>query len=194
MPEAISNFKLVAKLLGNLQLSIDTAAQTASVPQGRNVTPNTAITNGTGANQADRAWAIGVGDDNPRTLASGANEDLDLYDLAAIDIGAGAGKTALGQDWTLAEIVAVLFHVDPDSDGTMVIGGGGAATALNSFFNGSDSAQLGPFGADGGVLLWNHGVANAFAVADVTNHLLKITEASAGGVLSYRAVVLGRSA
>lgn len=188
--ETLTSIVLQAKLTAALGLQLDSGARTPSANQGLNVTPNTTLAEGTGAGQANFIWSSGY-DSTWRTVSASGSEDLDVYDLAAFDIGAGAGKDAHGQAVALNEIVGLLLHVKPDSVGTMLVGGEGTGSAWNSIFNGSDTAQLGPFGADGLCLLFNP-PASAWAVADTSNHLLTIAEPSGAGDLQYRVVLLGR--
>ena len=68
-------------------------------------TPGTKLTDGTTVNTADRVW-----EDTARPILSAASENIDLYDLAAFDIGAGAGLDALGQALAFAEIVCILVE------------------------------------------------------------------------------------
>jgi hypothetical protein len=185
MAEEISDFAVAATLLGTLLNTID-GDLPASCEQGGDVRPTTSLTNGTGANQANRAWQ-----DRARTLLSGATENLDLFDLGAIDIGAGAGKSALGQAINLAKVVGLLIHVDPASAGTLKIGGEGSGAAWNSVVDGNDTAKLSGFGADSFLFLFCPTLA-AWDVADATNHLLKFE--AVGGNVTYSVYLVGRTA
>ena len=131
------------------------------------------LTNGTGANQAQRFWY-----DTGRTLSASANDSIDVYDLGSLDIGAGAGLDSLGQSHALTGIKALYVKNHSDSGGNIRVGGDGTAAAWNSPFNGDDDAlvDLPP----GGVLLLVAPDASGWAVADTSNHLLKITDAGSG--------------
>lgn len=184
----IANPVITAVMKATLQNLVDGDTLTASVAQGFEATPSTALTNGTGANQADVIWS-----DQSRTLSASATENVDVYDLGTIDIGAGAGLDALGQAVANAEVVGVVVKVDSSSGGTLLIGGEGSGAAWNSIFNGSDTATLGPIGAGGFVVLYNP-VDPAFAVADTTNHLLKFAEAGGASSVTYSIGLIARSA
>jgi hypothetical protein len=122
-------------------------------------------------------------------MASSGTEDLDLYDLGSIDIGAGAGKDALGQTFTLAEVVALCVYLHPTSAGNLLVGGKATSAAWTSPFSANtDKLTLKP----GGIFFLFAPTDPAYAVVDSTNHLLKL-EAS-GGACTYDVAVLGRSA
>jgi hypothetical protein len=151
----------------------------------QNISTNTTLTSGTTSGKADRIW-ISKG----RTLASGASETIDVYDLGSIDIGAGAGKDALGQSWALAEAVGLIVLSASTSVGTLAIGGEGSTATWASIFGASDTAYttIGP----GGALVLYRPDDPAYAVADATNHLLKM--AASGGAVTYSIAIIGRSA
>lgn len=185
MARSLDGLKLVAQLAGVLQNDIDGVADAAGVSLGSKFTPATALTSGTAANKADIFWA-----DRDRTVTSGNTEDIDVYDLGSLDVGAGAGKDALGQAVTMAEIVAVLIECSAASAGTLLVGGKAASTAWNSLFNGDDDAVL--VVKPGGAFLVFAPTDPAYAVADTSNHLL--TMAASGGNVTYSITILGRSA
>lgn len=141
------------------------------------------ITNGTGANQADAYWQS-----EGRTLTSGNDEDIDLYDFGALDIGAGAGLDPLGQALTLADVVILLVVNRDTSTGTLLVGAEGSGAAWNSPFNGDDEAALAL--PPGGFALLGAPGATAFPVADTSNHLL--TLAASGGDCTYDIYIIGR--
>lgn len=184
MARTLSALRLVATLQASLQNGIDGDLYTANAPQGIQFTPTTPLANGTSANQADRIWQ-----DNARFLASGGTFDLDLYDFGTEDIGGGAGRDALGQTITLAEVVALLVVNKSISTGSLLVGGKGTAAAWTSpFSSNTDKITLKP----GGAKLLYAPTDPAYAVVDSTNHILKF-EAS-GGTCTYDVAVLGRSA
>ncbi len=143
------------------------------------------LTTGTEATKADRFFIS-----QSRTLIDAAYEDIDLYDFSATDIGNGTGKDPLGQQQTNAEVVMLLVKNHSDSTGDVVVGGKSTVQAWNSPFNGSDSSTL-VVKPDGFVILY--GASDpAYAVANTTNHVLKI--AASGGAVTYDIVVVARSA
>ena len=147
------------------------------------------LATGTGANQADRFWeAIG------RTLNSAASEDLDLYDLAAFDIGAGAGKDALGLAMSNAELVGIRIYNYETSIGNLIVGGKNTGAAFQSIFavGGTldDTAQL--VLKPGALFSLRMRGDPAYAIADSTNHLL--TFLASGGNCTFDVAFMARSA
>lgn len=86
-----------------------------------------------GAFLFDRVFALS---DYSLTTAAG-NFDLDLYDLASLDIGAGAGRDNLGQAHANARIVAMAVR-------NQVVASGGTLRIDN---NGATGPWKGIFGA-----------------------------------------------
>lgn len=142
------------------------------------------FTTGTTANKCDRILVS-----EGRALAVGS-ETVDLYDLASLNIGAGAGLDGLGQAWVAAEIVGIIVR-NNDADGTLYVGGEGTTAAFNSMFGGSDDGKVTV--PPGGMFMLVAPGDPAFAVADSSNHLLKI-EAVTADVASYDLYILARSA
>jgi hypothetical protein len=181
----LANFSFSVRIAATLRNILDDNSIPAAAEQGFTWKPDTVFTSGNGAYQANRLWYR-----SGKTLAMSASETLDVFDFAGVDIGAGAGRDAVGQTLALTSIVALMVHVDPASVGELILGNDGTAAAWNSPFNGSDTAELGPIAKDGLAVLWRPD-ATGFAVADATNHLLKFTEAGVGAV-EYHTVILGR--
>jgi len=75
-----------------------------------NLNYNPSLSNGLGNNQANRGWQS-----TDRTLASGATETLDLYDMASIDIGAGAGLDGLGQSFSPCDNILGIVIVNENA-------------------------------------------------------------------------------
>lgn len=151
--------------------------------------PSPRFANGTTDGQADRVWHA-----KARALVSGNSENLDLYDLAAFDIGAGAGKDALGQAWTNAEVCGLIVENVLTSAGNLYIGGEGSSASFQSIFHvsgtASDTAGFGPL-PPGGCIAFITPKNPAWPVVDAANHLLKF--AAVGGNVTYNVCVLGRS-
>lgn len=185
MARSVINYSLSAKIEGLLRNSIDGNNRFVTVNQGFTRAPTLAT--GTSADQADIIFCK-----NDVAILSGANLDLDMYDLGATDwFGYGANKDAVGLSVAIVEVVAVLIVVDTASAGILKVGGEGSAAAWNSPFDGSDTAKIGPFGAGGHCYLFNP-VDPAWVVADGSNHLLRLAAVSGNLVLDL--AILGRSA
>ena len=146
------------------------------------------IASGTIADTADRAWS-----DKGRTLTSGADVQIDIFDFAGEDVGSGDGMDALGLDLELAEIVGILVISASTSVGTLVVGGdqGGINAAdWNVPFNAVDGDAVNVL--PGGFMLLVAPPNPAYAVTDSTAHMLTI--GASGGAATYDVHILGRSA
>ena len=189
MARTLSSPQVAARITATLANAIDNGVQSATVTQGFSLSPSTTLANGTSANQCDRVWSS-----TARALSSGGSENIDMYDLAAFDIGGGAGKDATGQAFNNVECVALLIRCNATSAGTLIIGGEGSAAAWQSPFmvsgSLSDTAQV-TIGIGGWLLLFAP-ADPAYPIADTSNHLLKI--AASGGAATYDAAILFRSA
>lgn len=185
MPRTLSTISAQAILRATVLNTADGTVLTASAAHGA-AQAVTFTASGTGAGQADRFWQS-----TGRTLTSGGSEDLDVYDLGSLDIsGAGAGRDALGQLWTVAEIAGVLVYNRPTSAGSLLVGGKGTAAAWSTWLNNNDDAEvtLPP----SGILLFASTNDPAWAVTDSSSHLL--TMLASGGAVTYDIYLLGRSA
>jgi hypothetical protein len=138
--------------------------------------------NGTSANQVQRGW-----NSENRAISSGGSENLDLYDMASVDVGGGAGLDPLGGSLALSGIKALIIKNESSSAGNLVVGNESSAATWNSFFSGSDTATftLVP-GASFCVL---DPSAAGLAVADTSNHLLKM--AAPSGDVDYTIALIG---
>ena len=184
---SISSPTFTATMTANIRNTVNSDAQTPSVQQGQTLSDT--FTSGTTDSKFDRFW-----ESRGRTISGAGSENLDLYDLGSIDIGAGAGLDAVGQSWTVAEIVGIQIAVTSDSVGSLYVGGVNATTAFQSMFhsNGSLDDAAGivlPPGANFQIWTTND---PGWAVADTSNHLLKM--AAVGGDVEYSIAVAARSA
>lgn len=152
-----------------------TANHNATIVSGR-------INDGIGSGQANRAWWS-----EGRTLGSGGNETLDLYNMTGLDIGAGSGNDALGQALTVEEAVGIIIYVDPASTGALQIEPG-SSNPLNCFGSGLTVANGGALNAGGVAMLWQPG-ADGIDLSS-TKKNLKFT--ASGGDVTYSVYVLGR--
>lgn len=167
-------------LTGDLKNAL-TDGQSVSTQIG--TSPSLSLTSGTGLNQFNRGWQS-----KNRALLAAASENIDLYDLGSLDLGAGAGEDSLGLTIAATGLVALCVENLSTSAGNLIVGGLGATTAWNDAFNADDDAAI-KLPPNSGVLLWAVG-ATAWAIADVSNHLLKI--AASGGNCSYNICVFLR--
>lgn len=189
MAESVSGITLSLQMKATIKNAINTD-QFPSFLNSLSFTPATALSNGTGANQFDRCWYA-----EDRVLNSGTSENLDLYDLASFDIGAGAGKDALGLAMTNAELVGMAIVNSVDSAGDLYVGGEGSGASFQSVFHvsgtASDTAGFGPIKPGGFMSFFSPGNP-AYVIADSTNHLLKF--AAPSGNVTYSCIFFARSA
>ena len=174
--ESLSQIVIRAQLSAYLQNSVDGGNLLPSVSGGVSYAPPTALTSGSGANQAQKWWQS-----TARALASGASETLNLYDFAGIDIGAGAGNDPDGIPLVVADVVGMLVVVEASSAGALLIGGDGTSAAWTSLLDGSATAQIGPIHPGG--MFMAADPASGFPVVNTTNCNLKMT--ASGGAVTY---------
>jgi hypothetical protein len=183
MSLSLASIQFKAALAAIINNTIDNAAAGSSVSLGISQGPPVALTNGTGANQANRFWQS-----TGRTLTGGTNEDLNLYSFAGLDIGAGAGNGPLGGALAQTEIVGLLIVNESGSVGNLNIGGQGTANAWTSWIS-SNAATVGPF-KPGSCFEMFVPLQPALVVGAANNNLLRI--AAAGGNVLYDIYILGR--
>lgn len=142
------------------------------------------LSSGVNDNQANRGWQS-----ESRSLGSGATETLDMYDVAGIDIGAGAGLDGVGQAVTYEEIVAIAILNENAiaAAGQLEIEPGAANgwTALGSHTAATGGALRGQ-----GLFLKAQPAEAGLDVTDASNHTLKFT--ANGAALTYSIYILAR--
>jgi hypothetical protein len=144
------------------------------------------ITDGTTSGKANRGFKSAG-----RLLTSGNSEVIDLFDLAALDIGAGPGQDPLGLDVNNVELVGLeIVNVGGGTyTGNLIVGGEGSTAAWSDFIQ-SDTVGL-RIPPKGFIII---GCPNdpAWMIADSTNHLLKF--AASGGDVKYNVHWISRDA
>ena len=136
--------------------------------------------NGVAAGQADLLYA------NERTIADGADDDIDLT---------GGLTDAFGVALTFVEIVALMVTnapVNGVANTTDLSIGGGGASSFVGFFN-AVADIITPLKPGGVFLLASTNVAGIGTVVDSTGDVLRISN-SPGAEAKYQIVILGRSA
>lgn len=144
------------------------------------------LTEGTTANKADRIMVNKGAANAGLPIISGANVDLDMFDMANWSPTTDPTRNVV----TLAEVVAVLILNLSTSAGDLIVGGNGTGAAWQAPFAADDTFKVTV--RPGGFLMLAAPNDPAYAVADTTNHLLRLA-ASAGNV-NYQIAALGRSA
>lgn len=151
--------------------ALDLASASAPIASDRNLI----LTNGTGANQADRIYS------DQNTLGASATVDLDL---------AGTLTDAFGATVTFARIKFIMVTAAAGNTNNVVIG----AAATNQFVNwvgaGTHTVAVRP----GGVFCIGATDATAYAVTAGTGDLLRIANSAAGSSVTYDIVIVGCSA
>lgn len=139
------------------------------------------LSSGTTANCADRIMV-----NKGRSLTSGNNVDLDMHDFANWSPTTDPVRNVI----TFAEVVAFAVVSKASSAGDLIVGGNGTAAAWQSPFAADDTFKVTV--RPGGFLFMAAPADPAYAVADTTNHLLRL--AASGGNVDYDVGALGRSA
>lgn len=184
MADSITSARFIAKVDAVFTNTFGTdLTSTVSATLGMSNTLD--LTDGTTASKCDKVWW-----DTSRALSGATSESLDLYDLGSVNIGGGAGKDVFGGAWATVEVVGLYVENESSSTGNLTLGAEGSSAAWNSLFNGDDEAAIGPI-KPGGVILIYMPSDPAFAVADSSNHLLKIASSA---TLTYNIAILARSA
>ena len=133
-----------------------------------------ALTNGTGANQANAVFS------DQRTVAASSNDDLDL---------AGTLTDAFGATVTFARVKMLLVKA-ADANTNNVVVGGASSTFTTPFTGTSPAVVVRP----GGLLVLAASDATSYAVTATSADTLRITNSGAGSTVTYDIVVIGVSA
>jgi hypothetical protein len=134
------------------------------------------IANGTGANQGNRIFH------DTRTLAGTTSESLSMFDFGGL-------VDPVGQTYALSRVIMLIIQNKNLTAGNkLLVGGEGSGAAWNSPFNNVDTDKL--VVEPGGIIVLYAGSAAGYAVANTTNHLLKIDNGNVAAV-DYNIVVIG---
>jgi hypothetical protein len=182
MGRGLSSIKITAQVLANVTNTL-VSGSTASSSMAGNISQT--LTTGIGDSQADRAWSY-----ESQKLLSGESLVIDVFDFGGIDIGAGDGNDALGQDLTLSNIVSFLVQNENavDTAGQLEI----EPDATNGWVPiGTHTAALSGALFGKGVLMKHQPADDGFPVVDASSHRVKIT--ANGGDITFSVYILGRS-
>lgn len=171
------NLKISAVVTNTLS---DASTVTVSQP---NLAYSKTLTSGVSDSQANRGWQS-----LNRTIVAAHQETLDLYDLAAVDIGADAGRDAVGQLVVFEEIVAIAIVNENLST---------AAGQLEILPAASEGwAPIGSHTVANGGALYGQGVLLKCQVAeagfDVAGSSHRLTLRASGGDVAYSIYLLAR--
>lgn len=104
------------------------------------------------------------------TTAAG-NLDIDLFDLGALDVGAGVGRDNLGLSHANARVLAILLHNRAiDSGGTLRVDNNSATNPWVGLFGSTRVFDL----PQGGMVFGSFG-ENGKTVTDASDHILRLS-------------------
>lgn len=138
------------------------------------------LASGTGADQADICYY------DERIVASGANDDIDLY---------GALTSALGATINMAKLVAIVVINAPRAGAANTTNlriGGGAAAQITGFLS-SDGQNIGPLKPGGVLARIDPPSSGICTITATTADVLRISN-SVGAQAVYQIALIGRSA
>lgn len=179
---SITSTQFRCTLAGNL---VNTLEDSTQVTCGLTANVARTLTNGVSTGQANRGWVW-----QSKSLNSGVDQVIDLFDFVGMDVGAGSGMDALGQAMSPIEEIVVIMIVNENASGT------------------SGSLEIQPDSSNGWTPIGTHTVANGgalraqgilvkvqthengFDVTDASSHRLKLT--ATGGTVTYSVWILGR--
>ena len=185
MARQMDSMSISCKVSGTLKNVLDDATgPSINHPSFSFTKSGTALSNGIGNNQANRAWQS-----RSRTIVGAGSETLDLYDLAGVDIGAGAGLDGLGQAIVFEEIVQIIFVNENDAgdDGALEIE---PAPANGWTPIGTHTIAVGGALYGQGLLVKQQLDGRGFDVEDGVSHQIKLS--ANGGDVTYSIYILGR--
>ncbi|MCH8293826.1 hypothetical protein IH992_22310 [Candidatus Poribacteria bacterium] len=168
--------KIAISVIGNL-LNTLTDSNLVKVQFQNVITHN--LANGLGDDQIDIGW-----ESADRTISDGSNEDLNLFDLSGLDLGAGSGLDPLGQSVAMTELA--LLYINNRSAAVLTIGGAASNELTAIFAAAGDKIKIPAWGQ----LLLIAPKNAGFAVTTTTD-ALRI--AASGAAATYDIIVLGRS-
>ncbi len=177
----LSSIRLNVRLSSTLTNTLNDATTAAVAHPALNYSPS--IDNGVNTGQANRVWQS-----DGRSISSGGQETLDIFDFAVVDIGAGAGNDGVGLSMTLEEIVAIAI-VNKNA-----IGAAGILEVLPATSEGFTA--IGTHTVANGGALYGQGLLfksqPAEAGFDVTAVRHRITFRAVSGDVSYSLYILAR--
>lgn len=159
----------------SLSATATSALDLVAVSAPLSVVKNVPLTNGTGANQADKVFS------DQRTLSASSSESLDL---------AGSLTDAFGATITFARIKLIMISASSANANNVLVGGAASNQFINWVGDATDVVVIRP----GGVFLLAAADATAYAVTAATGDLLKVANSGSGTSVTYDVVLIGASA
>lgn len=152
---------------GTLVNSADIGSSTYSV----NYNKSYALTNGTGADQANMIWT------DTRTLAASTTEDLDLY---------GVLTSTFNTTLNFTKIKGIIVSAAAGNTNNVLVGGD-AAALVGWVGDPDDVIVVRP----GGTFCSIASDATAYAVTNTTGDILQIANSSSGSSVTYDIIIIG---
>ncbi len=156
---------------------------TASAQLGSQTIIGATFETGVSANQGNRFW-----ENKSLEIANAATTDLDLYDLAAQDIGAGTGRDAIGQLIVFEEVMTLIIKNASTSTGNLEIRPTDPANP--AAWVPIMTTALGNALKPGGVMMIHQPSTDGFDITDASNHLLRLGAVS--GAITVEVYILAR--
>jgi hypothetical protein len=128
--------------------------------------------NGTGANQANEAFA------DIRTLTASSSENLDL---------AGVLLDAFGSAITFTKIKALVVMAAATNTNDVLVGGAASNGFITPFGDPTDIVKVKP----GGLMVLVAPDANGYAVTAGTGDILKVANSAGGSSITYSIIAIG---
>ncbi len=167
---------LRASVTATQTIALDLGTARADIAASRVIN----LTNGTTANKADLIWQ------DERTIEASASEDLDL---------AGVLSDAFGATLAMAEVVAIYVEAVAGNTNDVVLGGAAEPVPLFGGAAGDGGADPTFSVRPGGVFfVAAPDAAGLFTVGAGANDELKVSNSSSGTPVTYKIIVIGRSA
>lgn len=134
--------------------------------------PSYSLTNGTGANQANEAFA------DIRTLSASASENLDLNGVLTDAFGAAIAFT---------KIKAMVIYAAPTNTNDVLVGGAASNGFITWVGDPTDVIKVKP----GGLAVFVAPDANGYGVTAATGDILKVANSGAGTSITYTIILIG---
>lgn len=131
------------------------------------------LTNGTGANQADKVFA------DQRTIAASTTEDL--------DVAAGGLTDSFGVAFTIAELKVLMVCASSANTNNVVLGGD--ANSVPFLSTAATTVSIKP----GGCFMFTDPSAAGTAVTAGTGDIVQVANSGAGTTVTYDIIMLGSS-
>lgn len=131
------------------------------------------LTNGTGANQADKVFA------DQRTINASTTEDL--------DVSAGALTDSFGVTFTITELKVLMVCASSANTNNVVLGGD--ANSVPFLSTAATTVSIKP----GGCFMFTDPSAAGTTVTNATGDVIQVANSGAGTTVTYDIIMLGSS-